>query len=534
MEHSLKYIDTLNEIGIALSAEKDHARLLEKIVEGAVQLTNADGATLYIKDEQQLAFAVFINRSLKLEFSQPTEKNRPGALFKPIHLCDKNGQPNLNNIVSSCVIQNQTINIANAYHATNMDFSGTHAMDKKLNYRSISFLAIPLRNYENKILGALQLINAIDEKTGEIIPFSEEKARLAESLASQAAITLTQQELIAAQKNLFEAFIQLIARAIDEKSVYTSNHCARVPTLTMMIAEALQKSKKAPFKDFSLTSDQLEELRIAAWLHDCGKIVTPEHVMDKRTKLETISDRVEVIKLRLEILKRDLKIAALEKQMKAQADLNLAGDNDYQNAVKALDEAREFIERVNQGGEVLHPEDKARIVKLATLYHYLTSDGSRMPLLEEKDIMNLCISRGTLNDEERKVIQNHANVTLKMLGSLPYPDYLKNVPVIAGSHHERLDGGGYPLGIKSDQILIQARILAIADIFEALTAADRPYKSPKKLSETLAIMADMKRSGHIDPNLFDFFIQEKIYLTYAEKFLPAGQIDAIDEAAILH
>lgn len=397
------------------------------------------------------------------------------------------------------------------------------ATDKKLNYYSQSFLTIPLRNHEKKTIGVLQLINALDEKTGKIIAFSEEKISLAESLASQAAITLTQQELIQAQKNLFEAMIQLIARTIDEKSKYTSKHCSRVPIITLMLAEAAEQADNGYYKDFHLTHEEFEELRISAWLHDCGKIVTPVHIVDKATKLEEIYDRIEVIDLRLEILKRDLKIELLEKLIHALPEEKNILQNNYQIMAQSLDEAKHFLHTVNLGGEFLTDADKDKIKLLAKKNFIL--NGEMQTLLSEKDVKNLCISRGTLNDDDRAIINNHVSITKRMLSILPYPDYLKNVANIAGCHHERFDGKGYPNGLKGDEISIQSRMLAIADIFEALTASDRPYKPPRTLKETLTIMNDMTKAGHIDPNLFDLFMKEKIYLTYAKEYLNPEQID---------
>lgn len=511
----LAYIDALNEVGIALSAEKNFNVLLEKILMSAMRLTNADAGTLYLVAEsrQQLEFMLFSNKTLHINLEHLAAKD---SIFKYLPLYDAEGQANLKNIASHCYFLNKTINIADAYHADSFDFSGTKAADKKSGYHSKSFLVVPLRNHENKIIGILQLINAIDEATGKIIAFNEASTHLTESLASQAAITLTQQELINAQKKLFEAFIQLIAKAIDEKSVYTSRHCSRVPVITMLLADALLKTKTGPYKNFQLTTEELEELRIAAWLHDCGKVSTPEYVMDKATKLAALTDRIEVIELRFEILRRDAKIAMLEGRLT---------EAQYQKIIQELLEAEEFLHVMNIGGEFLAKADQEKIQMLAKKYSYNCLAGNPKPLLDAGDIENLSIARGTLTERERDIINNHVSVTLKMLQSLPYPDYLKNVPEIAGSHHERLNGQGYPRGLTADTMSVQARIVAIADIFEALTAADRPYKKAKKLSETLAIMQKMQEDGHIDSDLFNIFVQEKIYLRYAKGYLANEQLD---------
>lgn len=528
IEKYLNYIDQLNSIGVALSSEKNHSKLLEKILLSAMDIIHTDGGTLYLLTDNKftkdkyLTFEIIINRSLNIKLQREKSDN---FFIPPLQLYDENGNPNLKNIATYCFLQDKTIHIPDAYQAEGFDFSGMRATDKKLGYHSKSFLVIPLRNHEKKVIGVIQLINALDDETNAIIPFDEAKIHLAESLASQAATTLTQKELIEAQKKLFEALIQLIARTIDEKSKYTSKHCSRVPILTVMIAEAAEKAQEGYYKDFHLTPEQFEELRISAWLHDCGKIVTPVHVVDKATKLECISDRIEVIDLRLEILKRDLKIEFLEKSM------NYSMNNEekeklkkeYEESCQAIDEAREFLRKVNIGGEFLNDQDKEKIKLLGKKTFAL--NGEMQTLLSEKDVKNLCISRGTLNDEDRAIINDHVTITKKILSYLPYPDYLKNVAQIAGAHHERFDGKGYPSGLKGDEIPIQSRMLTIADIFEALTAVDRPYKPAKTLKETLNIMTDMTKSGHIDPHLFDLFMKEKIYLTYGKEYLSPEQID---------
>ena len=310
----INLIGTLNKIGVALSAEKNHSRLLELILSGAMELTHADGGTLYlVENDNELRFAIIANKSLNIKL---TRKSEAEVLVQPIPLF-VNGKPNLKNVASYCYHENKAVNIEDVYNTQGFDFTGTRNTDKTLGYESKSFLTIPLRDHENKRVGVLQLINAIDNRTGKITYFGEELALIAESLASQAAITLTKQNLIAAQKKLFEAFLELIAKAIDEKSPYTSNHFKRVPALTMIIATAMNNKSTGALKDLQMTQDQLDELNIASWLHDCGKIVTPVYVMDKATKLQTIHDRIEVVNNRFEIIKRDIKLDYFEKMQSA-------------------------------------------------------------------------------------------------------------------------------------------------------------------------------------------------------------------------
>ena len=399
--------------------------------------------------------------------------------------------------------------------------------DKRFGYRSKSFLTIAMKNHENDIIGVLQLLNAIDPETDKIISFSEDMQKLIESLASQAAVAITNVRLIEGLENLLESFIQLIADAIDEKSPYTAGHCRRVPVLTDMIAEAACNIDHGPHKDFSMTEEDIYELSVAGWLHDCGKITTPEAVVDKGTKLETIIDRIEMIDIRFEVLKRDAEIAALKTRLKALGESDLSADEQLSSELKQLDDDREFIRTCNVGGEAMADELQQRVGKIAQ-YKWENPEGNESTFLTENEVYNLNIFRGTLTAEEREIINNHIVATIKMLGSLPYPKHLLNVTEFAGGHHEKMDGTGYPNGLKRDEMSIQARMMGIADIFEALTAGDRPYKNAMPMSQALTILGNMKLENHIDPDLFDVFMWEKVYQKYCDKFLTKEQCDDYD------
>lgn len=522
----LERIDRLNEIGIALSAENDTQKLLELIMMGAKSLTNADGGTLYFIKDDMLTFEIISNTSL--DICMGGTSGQPIA-FKPLPLY-VDGQPNHSMVVSHCVHEVQTINIADAYDAQGFDFDGTRKFDASTGYRTKSLLVFPLKDHEGEIIGVLQLINAQDPVSGEVIPFSDVDQQLAESLASQAAVALTQKRLVAELRNLFEAFIRMIASAIDDKSPYTGGHCRRIPVLTMMLAEATDQSDSGPMAGFKLNSKDRYELETAAWLHDCGKVVTPEYVMDKSTKLETIFDRIELVEARFEILRRDIEIAYLRQQLQQHQIPVAEFPAQISSQIQQLQEDLEFLKKTNIGGEFMTDEAISRVEQLG-LRSWDSLDGRR-PLLSQNEIYNLCIQRGTLTAEEREVINHHIVATIKMLESLPFPKHLKNVPEYAGGHHEKMDGTGYPKGLKRDEMSIQARIMAIADIFEALTARDRPYKKGKTLTECLRIMGFMKKDQHIDPDLFDIFVREKVYLRYAEEFLSPEQIDEVDETQI--
>lgn len=534
MDQSLNNIPDLlrelNEIGIALSAEKDHDRLLELILVKAMDITNSDGGTLYVcTNEKSLKFEILHNHSLAVHKGGTSGEE---ILLPPISLYDDEGNTNNKMVAAYAVNSAQTVNIEDAYTNEDFDFSGTRNFDKKMGYRSTSFLTVPMTNHEHDIIGVLQLINTIDKNTNKIISFSALDQQLIESLASQAAVTITNKTLINAQKNLFDSFIQLIATAIDEKSPYTAKHCRRVPVITDMLADATNKIDRGPLKDFSMNDNEMYELNVAAWLHDCGKITTPEYVVDKSTKLETIFDRINLVDIRFEVLKRDAVITALKAIIKENKDCDdidkeLENNSTLKNRLKELGDERIEIEKYNIGGESLLDNDLKRIKELSENV-YENSVGESVHLLNDNEVENLQISRGTLNRKEREIINNHVSMTIKMLESLPYPKHLKNVPEFAGCHHEKMDGTGYPNKLKGNQMSIPARMIAIADIFEALTAGDRPYKKGMSLSRALKILGRMKLENHIDPDLFDVFIDKKIYLIYAKEHLNKDQIDEIN------
>lgn len=508
-------------IGVALSRERDINKLLEVILLAAKDVTRADGGTLYrMTESRALRFDIVRNDSLGIAMGGTTGVDIP---FYPIQLFTPEGDPNLHMVAAYAVHNDRSVNIADAYTEKGFDFSGMKAFDKKTGYRSQSFLTVPMKNHENEIIGVLQLINAKDPATGLVRTFSDADQRLVESLASQAAIALTNRLLINHLENLFESFINLINAAIDDKSPYTGGHCERVPVLTMMLAEAVNNTKSGPLKDFTMTERDRYELRIAGLLHDCGKITTPVHVVDKATKLETIFDRIAMVDTRFEVIKRDIEIAHLR-----------AGGSggDLQAKLKEVDDDRAFLRVVNVGGEFMRDDDIAKIESISKKYRWTDTTGKECDFLTENELKNLTIRAGTLTAEERKEINRHIELTIEMLEALPWPRHLTNVPEYAGGHHERMDGKGYPRGLKRDDMSVQARCMGIADIFEALTAKDRPYKKGKTLTESLTILGKMKLGQHVDPDLFDIFMWERVYEKYAKQFMSPEQVDAVDLAKI--
>ncbi|MBZ0093229.1 MAG: GAF domain-containing protein [Sulfuricellaceae bacterium] len=523
-EAILNRLEQLTQIGVSLSAERNSERLLEIILLAAKTLTNADGGTLYRVKDSHLSFEIMRTDSLGIAMGGTTGVAIP---FPPLPLY-RDGVPNESLVVAYAVLHDQTVNIADAYTAEGFDFSGTRKFDQSTGYRSKSFLTIPMKNHENEIIGVLQLLNSQDAASGEIIPFSIEDQQFAEALASQAAIALTNRLLIVQLEELFESFVKLINIAIDEKSPYTGGHCERVPQLTMMLADAAEADPEGDVAGFRLDDRTRYELRIAALLHDCGKITTPVHVVDKATKLHTLYDRIHEIDCRFEVLKRDAEIAMLR------AKLEGAGEEAEQacaERVRQLEDDREYLRKCNIGGEFMSPELQERVKSIAA-YRWINEQGEDAPFLNEDETANLNIAKGTLTNEEREIINYHIVATIKMLEALPWPKHLQRVPEFAGGHHERMDGKGYPKGLTRDQMSVQARIMGIADIFEALTAKDRPYKDGKKLSVALNILGKMRLDNHVDPDLFNIFVREKVYLQYAQAYLEPNQIDEVDESKI--
>jgi HD-GYP domain-containing protein (c-di-GMP phosphodiesterase class II) len=526
-------LEQLNAIGASLSAERDINRLLESILVAAKTITRADGGTLYrVAEDRTLRFEIVRTTSLHYYLGGTTGAPVP---FYPIQLEGKDGKPNHNMVAAYAALTGKTVNIPDAYVAEGFDFSGTRNFDKKTGYRSKSFLTVPMKNHENEIIGVLQLINA-QGTGGEIMAFSASDQRLAESLASQAAIALTNRMLINQLEELFESFINLMNTAIDEKSPYTGGHCQRVPQLTMMLAEAVNETQEGPLSAFTMSDKDRYELKIAGLLHDCGKVTTPVHVVDKATKLESIFDRIHLVDTRFEVLKRDAEIELLkEKALLVAHGANRAeydaADARHRERIRRLDEDRAFLRACNIGGETMREADIERVRAIAR-YRWTDISGHEANFLSEDELKNLTIRAGTLTPEERQVINHHIVATIKMLEALPWPRHLKNVPEYAGGHHERMDGKGYPKGLTREQMSVQARVMGIADIFEALTAKDRPYKKGKTLSESLEILGKFRLNGHIDPELFDVFVRRKVYRRYAELFLDKEQIDEVDESKI--
>ena len=515
----IKHIKQLTQIGLALSIEKDINKLLELIINEARDLSSADAGTLYILDSEfkHLRFEILQNTTLKTQ--KGGAGHDPAAMPNvPLYI---NDAPNHANVCSYVALNGETVNIPDVYKTDGFDFSGTREYDKATGYRCKSMLVIPMKNHENQIIGVLQLLNALDPETGEIISFSPDHMDLIAALASQAAVALTNTQLIADLQNLFYAFIKSIATAIDEKSPHTGGHINRVVDLTMMIAGTINSDNSGPFKSFAFTENELEELKLAAWMHDVGKITTPEHLVDKSTKLECIYDGIKNIKTRFKLIEETMKREFLERKLRLLEKEGNASCPNYLDLEKTLKENLrmlhddlDFILSCNNPGHFLADDKIERIRNISKKEYQFNQQ--MFPYLTAHEVKKLCIKKGTLDEEERKSIENHAHMTYKILSQLPFPARLANVPEYSGGHHERPDGTGYPNGLSGKELSLQARILAIADVFEALTAKDRPYKESIQMPRVLKIMEQMKNNNHIDEAVFDLFVQNSLHRKYFE------------------
>jgi HD-GYP domain-containing protein (c-di-GMP phosphodiesterase class II)/ribonuclease BN (tRNA processing enzyme) len=486
----------LLKIGVELSRQANIEYLLDDILSVAREFTSADAGSVYLKDEDKLYFKIIHNETLDTFMG-----GRSGEIkWHPLPLY-KNGEENRNMVAVLTALTQQVYNIPDVYLDKKFDFSGTQKFDNSTGYRSKSMLVIPLINHEGETIGVLQLIN---KKNGnKIVEFTKEDEEITMALSSQAAISITKTKLIKQLENFIESFIKVIAKAVDEKSKYTGNHVQKVAKLAKILSNEINKDTQF-FKDINYSENMLKQIEIAALLHDIGKITTDPRVMDKATKLEAYIDRIDIIAERVEIIKRDLILKGIENFDELLADF-------------------QFLKEVNVGGEFLSDEKIDRIDKIAKKYYYILGDRV-VSLLRDNEKEMLKIKKGTLNEAEREHIQRHALMTLEMLSALPFPKKYQEVTHIASNHHEKLNCKGYPRKLCAEQLTFEDRLLAICDIFEALTASDRPYKKPKKLSEVFKIMQFMVKDGEIDEEIFNFFMKKRVWEKYKEELLPI-QID---------
>ena len=508
-------LSKLSDIGIALSGVTDLTILLEMIVDQAREFTNADAGTLYLIEDNKLHFKIVQNNSLGIRMGGTSGKDIP---FPPVEL-------NESNVSAFVAIKGNPVNIPDVYKTELFDFTGPKNFDKSSGYRSQSMLVVPMRNHENDVIGVLQLLNAENIKTSKVIAFSKDYENLTESLASQAAVAVTNAQLVSEMSELFNSFAEVMATAIDEKSPVTGGHIRRVANMTLTFAEILTENQ-GQYKDISFNSDQMHELKIAAWMHDIGKVTTPVEVVEKAKKLQTIFDRIEYVDLRICFIMEQFEKSFLNnkiKELQNGADASKISALEEQQKIKnqELMDIRDFIKQCNNPGEFLEDEKILRLEEISKMT-WIDFDGNEQTFLDDDEVLNLSIRRGSITESERKKMQNHAAVTLKMLQKIPFTKKLKNIPLYAGAHHEFINGGGYPLGLKGDEIPFEGKIMCVTDIAEALTASDRPYKKAMPLEVVYRILREMADKGELDKELVEFFISEEVFSKYKEKHESKG------------
>ncbi len=510
-ENAILKIDKLKKIGIALSAENNLDILLEMILKEAKSITGADGGTLYLLDKNKLKFTVVQNDSLNIKAGGKSSTIKWPSL--PLYV---KGKPNKKLVAVTCALDGKVINIPDVYKVKDFDFEGTKEFDRKTKYKSRSMLVLPLKDHENNIIGVLQLINKINSFEEKIESFNKEDEEIALSLSSQAAIAIANSMLIRDLEKLVEAFLKSIIYAISKKSKHTAGHIKRMVEISMMISKGINKDRTI-FKNVSFGENELKQIKLSALVHDIGKLSIPEYILDKSKKLEGIYDGIEKIKYKIEIIKKELQISALK------------GDIDMEEAKKEQEKLEKYFELIslcNSAYGYLDEDTVNLLWKLADRKYNL--NGSTYTVLTKEEAGYLSIRKGTLSKKEREIINSHAKITLDILKKLKFPKKYKDIPQIAGNHHEKLNAKGYPRGLKADEISFESRILAIADIFEALTASDRPYKKANPLSLAMQILYDMAKDGELDRKIVKFFYKSGLYMEYAKKILPKSSIDKVD------
>lgn len=519
------HINQLNIIGSSLSTENSIEKLLQMIINKSRTFTNADAGTLYMlsEDERSLEFKIVENDTLNIKLGSNGEK----IDWPNVELFLENKEENKQMVAALSAIESKVVNIEDVYDADGFNFEGTKKFDNSTGYRSKSMLVIPMINNNLDVIGVLQLINAQD-KYGKSIKFSKDDEQNIVALTSLAAVAITNVKMINDLKELLESFIKSIAYAVDQKSPYTGGHVQKVVKIALMITEALNEEKSGKYESVYYNEEEVNEIRISALMHDVGKITTPQHVMDKATKLETLYDRINVIRSRFEILKRDLTIDMMSKKVEL---INSGSDTksierlkkELEEKIYEIDDEVHFLVMANVGGEFMRDEDLENIKKIGS--RKIRVNNIEQNILTEDEVKNLSIRKGTLTAKELDVMRDHVKVSNEMLEALPFPKNLRRVPEIAGGHHEKLNGKGYPKGLSADELTLESRILALSDIFEALSASDRPYKDGKKLSEVMKIIGFMVKDEELDSDLVQFFYDRNLHIEYAKNFLTPEQLD---------
>ncbi|MFA6759869.1 MAG: HD domain-containing phosphohydrolase [Sulfuricurvum sp.] len=512
ISHDLSESDILRramDINLQLSSSLDKDQLYEMILTLIRELTKSDGGTLYImsEDRKYLDFKVVQNETLGIFLGGKGEQ----ISWNSLPLYNEDGSQNKSMVAVVSALENRIINIEDAYTTSEYNFEGTRKFDASTGYRSKSMLVVPLVNHEGDVIGVLQLLNK-EIKRSECV-YTNEDEQIIKALSAQAAMALTNTQLITSLEQFLYAFTDSIASAIDAKSAYTSTHIKKISILSSLIAEALHYDD-GRYADVVYSDNDFKQIDLAAKLHDIGKISIPEAVMDKANKLSKVCDRIEHIILKTEILKRDYLIEFLEQK---------CTKDEYKRRTTEICNELDFVKKSNMGGEFMRDEDILHLENIAKRHLFI--EGKRCAFLDKDELYNLSIRKGTLTNEERSIINSHATLSCDMLSALPFPKKYSKVMNIAINHHEKLNGKGYPRGLSADDLSLEDRILILADVFEALTSNDRPYKGIKKLSEVFKILDFMVKDGEIDGELLEFFKNSNALKIYSKNHLLADQRD---------
>lgn len=517
--NSNEMLDMLINTGRIFSYGKSFTQIFSELMSQVCNATGADGGSLYIYDHASETLKIVVMRSTPLGIDKVVESfdalRIKGFLEVPTRV---NGELNLRTVSVCSFLENRIVLIPSLEGNEEFDFTNTRNFDKQNDYKTRNLAVLPLTGHSGDVVGVLQLVNCNDSA------FAPETLNFIEAIAGQVGIMLSNALLVNEAQELMDAIVQMIGTAIDEKSPHTAGHCHRVVALTMMIAETMEKDTDSIYKNFTMTSDQRRELQIAALLHDVGKIITPTHILEKPTKLHTLDDKISLLNERmrswelmqeLSHIKRQLK----EKGMDGQVEKYTPTDKEYL-------EDYEFLDQVNKGNLFVDDDVRARLDDLSHRMIERANEYRSPQLINNEELDNLKIIRGTLNPEERKIMESHVNISIRLLSSIPWPSNLQKVVEYAGAHHENMDGSGYPNNLTGQDMELPARILGIADRFEGLSAPDRPYRNVKMtLSRVMFIMEDMAAKDQIDKEMFEFFKRKNLHLKYAKKYLPEELID---------
>jgi len=505
-------LSELNAIGIRLSAERDPAALLETILSKAREITQSDAGSLYLVEEtpegaRRLRFALAQNDSVDITFKTAT-----------LPLTGES-------VAGHVALTGEILNLADAYTPPpGSGFQVNRWFDEHARYRTKSMLVVPMRTPQGETIGVLQLINCKPGIIGRLAgpedverrvrPFDVRHERLARSLASQAAVAVNNNRLYESIHELFEGFVKASVTAIESRDPTTFGHSFRVAELTVALAEEVDRCDLGAHRATRLTHDDIRELRYAALLHDFGKVGVREHVLVKSKKLYPAD--LERIRHRVELLMRDLELGVARRKLDALA----RGESDFAqhaasldaelaNSLAELKESLDFIVMVNEP-TVLSQEFAAELLRI-TARSWVDHRGRVRTVITPDEATVLAITRGSLTETERRDIQQHVVHTFQFLAQIPWTKELRRIPEIARSHHEKLDGSGYPFGFRAEQIPLQSRMMTIADIYDALTATDRPYKKAVRVEEALAVLDAERRAGGIDGDLLDLFVAARIF-----------------------